>query len=70
MALKLTFLDDSDASNLLPVLQIDSDKKFTSLSIKYLAIDSNKEERIISLNKKSAIKLAKELRKHISFLED
>lgn len=69
MAVEVTFTDDSDSGNLMPILQIQTDKKFTAILVKYSAIDKVSQERIICLNKKSAIKLAKELRKQISFLE-
>ena len=74
MAVYLKFTDDSDSPrgiNLVPTLEvICSNLEFITLRIRYSEVDTDFEERTISINKRSAIKLAKELRKQISFLED
>lgn len=72
MAVLTSFLDDDfeNSLGLKPVLDVYSRGEFLTIKIGYADIDDSAEARIISLNKKSAIKLAKELRKQISFLED
>lgn len=72
MAVLTSFLDDDSENSLClkPVLDVYSHGEFLTIKIGYADIDDSAEARIISLNKKSAIKLAKELRKQISFLED
>jgi hypothetical protein len=70
MAVLTKFIDDTDEVFLKPVLVIVTETKHLSICIKYEKVDESENVRFISLNKQSAIKLAKELRKQISFLED
>jgi len=70
MAVLTKFIDDTDDGYFKPVLVIVTESKHLSICIKYEEVDDLQNERIIALNKQSAIKLAKELRKQISFMED
>ncbi|NBU80623.1 MAG: hypothetical protein EBS55_03105 [Flavobacteriaceae bacterium] len=68
MAVDVTFTDDKN-DYYEPILKVNSDDKFIDISIEYLNCPLP-TSAYISLDKKSAIRLAKELRKQISFLED
>ena len=68
MAIEIIFKEEDSSLN--PTLQTyatDDNKIF--IRVKY-ELDHDSEVRCISLNKFDAAKLAKELRKQISFLED
>jgi|LakMenEpi12Oct12_1017442.scaffolds.fasta_scaffold08294_2 hypothetical protein len=68
MAVELKFVQEK--SNLEPTLRVyATDQNQIFILIEYLD-DQDYEKRAVKLDKFTSIKLAKELRKQISFLED